>query len=91
MKYVIVAFFLLISLTSIGQKVYIVRYPYQADIKVWVADYPSLADKVVQIVKHPYEVREGRWYYVQYSYLADIKVYFVKYSYQADLKIFFKR
>ena len=34
---------------------------------------------------------EGKWYFVDHEYQADVKIYFVDHEYQAGLKVYFVR
>lgn len=78
------------SLTKAGD-VYVVKHPYEADIKIFVTKYPWDAELFVYVVQQSYEAsnRDDLWNYVNYEYQADIKIYFVDEHFKSDLKIFF--
>ena len=59
-------------------KVFIVKYEYQADRKVYFVDY-AYQEKNAQIIS-PGEL-------VRYEYQADTKVFIVDHEYKADIKI----
>ncbi len=64
-------------------KIHLVKYKYEADVKVYFVDYPYEADEKVFIVKYAYEA-DYKAFEVKYAYEADVKVYRVKYAYEAD-------
>lgn len=70
---------------------YEVRYPYQADVKVFVVKHEYEADLCVFVTDHSYEAKgkDAIWYWVNYPYEADAKIFFVKHEYEADLKVYF--
>jgi hypothetical protein len=64
-------------------KIHLVKYKYEADVKVYFVDYPYEADEKVFVVKYAYEA-DYKAFEVKYAYEADTKVYRVKYAYEAD-------
>ena len=71
--------FLLIGKIN-AQKVYSVKYDYQADVKVFVTDHSYQADLLVYKVKYEYQAKEneGLWYFTSYEYQASKKIYLTK-------------
>jgi len=88
-------YFLLVIATAFtlavnGQKVFVVDYASQADVKVFTVKYESQADLTVYLVDYASQVdQDGKWYFVEYASQADKKIYFVEYESQADLKIYY--
>ena len=81
----------LMSFGVFSQKVYVVNYPSQADLKVKVVDYASQADLLVfkEEIVSQVKGNKGIWYFTDVPSEADKKVIFVKYASQADLKVYF--
>lgn len=77
---------------QLSGKVFVVKYAYQADIKVYQTNSKFQSDLVVSPTKYSYQATKcGLWNFVDYSYQSDFKVYFVKYSYQSDFSVFFTK
>ena len=66
----------LMSFGVFSQKVYVVNYPSQADVKLMVVDYPSQADVMVYKEKIASQVKGdvGIWYFTDIQSEADNKV-----------------
>ncbi len=83
------AFILINQYETFAQKIYKVKYEYQADLKVFIVDYEYQCDLKVYFVDYEYQAnKDGLWFTVEYEYQTDKKLYFVDYEYQADLKIY---
>jgi len=73
-----------------AQKIHVVDYSSQADVKVYAVKYESQCDLKVYIVDYASQADEdGHWYFVEYASQADVKICFVEYESQADLKIYY--
>ena len=81
----------LTSYSSTAQEVFSVKYPSQADVKVYVAEHESQADLLVYKVKYKSQAgnNDGSWFFVDYASEADKKIYYVEYKSQADIIVFF--
>lgn len=93
MKQIITPLLLFLSFSLYGQKVYVVDYPFQADVKLYEVRYPGQADVLVYKSKYRHQAtgNKGYWFFTRTRYAADKTVFFVKYSYQADVKVYFVR
>ena len=93
MKRILLLFVAVFAATAgmYAQKIYATDHEYQADVKVYVVDYAYQADLLVYVEDHEYQAKgnEGKWYFVEQEYQADVKVYFVEQEYQADVKIYY--
>ena len=65
-----IIFFLVLVINSNAQKVYSVKYDYQADVKVFVTDYEYQADLLVYKVKYDYQAKDNKalWYFTDHDY-----------------------
>ena len=83
-KQIVLGFFLFPSFTF-SQKIFIVDYSSQSDIKMFVVDYESQSDLIVFKVDYQFQSKgnKGLWYFVKYPSQSDLKIYFVKYKSQS--------
>ena len=91
MKRIITLLSLLFAFNAYGQRVYVVDYAFQADVKVCEVSYPNQADVLVYVAPYPHRAKgnRGSWYFTEFRFMSEKTVFFTKYRYQADVKVYF--
>ena len=84
-------FLLFISSPIYAQSVFPVKFPNQADVKVYEVDYQNQADLLVYRVDFQNQAGDcnGLWFYTDFVNQAQWKIFFTGFPNQADLKIFY--
>ena len=90
MKKIVLIFLILISYKVQSQIVYISNYQSSNTLNVMRVESEFEADLIVYVVDYPNQAtRDGRWYFTEVHSDTTNKIYFVNYSSQAQLKVYF--
>jgi len=78
------------SFSSKSQKVFEVKYKNEADVVIFITQNLYDADLKVYVTQYPSDVNgfRGIWYFTKYEYDADLKIYYTKYRSEANLIIY---
>ena len=93
MKRILTLLSFLFAFNTYGQRLYVVDYAFQADVKVCEVNYPNQADVLVYIAPYPHRAKgnRGSWYFTEFRFMSEKTVFFTKYRYQADVNVYFVR